>query len=86
MKFFLVILFFYFTDSGIGQKPYSINDEVKGITFSTILNSPINQGSLTKLKNQITILDFFGTWCVPCIKALPNLASLQITLIIRVRF
>lgn len=77
MKFFLVILFFFFTDSGIGQKPYSINDEVKGVIFSTILNSPINQGSLTKLKNQITILDFFGTWCVPCIKALPKLASLQ---------
>src|SRR6478672_879232 len=25
----------------------------------------------------LTVIDFFGTWCVPCVRALPNLQKLQ---------
>ncbi|MFX5705810.1 thioredoxin domain-containing protein, partial [Acinetobacter baumannii] len=26
---------------------------------------------------QLTVIDFFGTWCAPCIKALPHLQELK---------
>ncbi len=72
MKFFwsiLVILPF----TGLAQTPYKPGDIVADMKIDKILNYTSASSSLNKLKHTITIIDFFGTWCAPCIKALPDL-------------
>ncbi len=50
---------------------------MKEFNIPTILNYSQPSASLAVVSGDITILDFFGTWCVPCIKALPHLADLK---------
>ncbi len=60
------------------QKAYTVGDRITDATVQKILNNPGKpSGSLQELRKEITILDFFGTWCAPCIRALPNLSTLQ---------
>ncbi|MGQ0738086.1 MAG: DUF547 domain-containing protein [Bacteroidota bacterium] len=59
------------------QMPYSLNDTVKDFAITRIINSAATITSLQNIAGEIIILDFFGTWCIPCIKALPHLAVLQ---------
>lgn len=42
-----------------------------------LLNFSAASSSFEAIKKDITIIDFFGTWCVPCIKALPHLKEVQ---------
>lgn len=50
---------------------------VEDFSFNTILNNTSSHTTLNQFKNEITIIDFFGTWCIPCVKALPHLYTLQ---------
>ena len=74
MKFIAVILlFFHFTS--LAQNGYKTGDVVTDLPVKKILNYNAVTSSLNNLKGNITIIDFFGTWCVPCIKALPELTD-----------
>jgi thiol-disulfide isomerase/thioredoxin len=56
--------------------PLSIGDTVPDITFNNIINYKSSTAKFSDFKKPV-ILDFFSTWCSPCIKALPHLDSLQ---------
>ena len=75
-KWFLGLLLLVFTNSLMAQS-YKLNDEIQDFSVTTILNTQKNLKSFKNLQKDITIIDFFGTWCAPCIRALPNLATLQ---------
>lgn len=48
------------------------------ITIKPIINAPVTQINLTeKSKAQFYILNFWGTWCSPCIPEMDALAKLQ---------
>lgn len=55
------------------------------LSFNKILNYSGPAASFNEIKKDITIIDFFGTWCVPCIKALPHLKEMQQQFADRVR-
>lgn len=74
-KILLISLFLY--ASGSAQTSYSLNDKVADFDLNKIINDPGGYSSFNSVKGDIIILDFFGTWCVPCIKALPHLGALQ---------
>ncbi len=76
MKIFLLLLTVCCLNC-TAQKPYKESDLVPDLSASQILNYPASSTSLKKLQGNITIIDFFGTWCAPCIKALPALKSYQ---------
>ncbi|HVE61346.1 MAG TPA: hypothetical protein VNA26_05985, partial [Chitinophagaceae bacterium] len=59
------------------QSRYATGDVVIDFPLKKILNYSSATSSFKELKQKLTIVDFFGTWCVPCIKALPHLAEVQ---------
>ena len=77
MRLFITISFCCLIRSVTGQPVYSVNDKVKDIHISTVLNGRPGLETLKQLSSELTILDFFGTWCIPCIKALPVLSDLK---------
>ena len=76
-KFLLSIPFVLLSAGIAAQGVYKQADVIKNFTAPNILNHTVASADLNKVKSEITILDFFGTWCVPCIKALPELEKLQ---------
>ena len=59
------------------QIGYKQGDVVSNLPVQHILNFPDSLSTLNKLQGTITIIDFFGTWCAPCIRALPGLEAYQ---------
>ena len=54
-----------------------MGDRIKDFPVPIILNYPDASSTFNQLAKDITIIDFFGTWCVPCRKALPGLSAIQ---------
>lgn len=79
MNFFNIIICFLLLISidGISQTGFKKNDMVPNFNAPIILNHPSNTGNFATLSADITIIDFFGTWCAPCIKAIPHLNQLK---------
>ena len=59
------------------QQGYKKNNIITDFKTEIILNGSSANGLLSGLQKELTIIDFFGTWCAPCIRALPALALMQ---------
>jgi len=66
------------------QSAQSINTEVSLVNqicpdfiFDTLLNYKKEKLALSELKGRFVIVDFWGTFCVPCVKAIPKMEQLQ---------
>ncbi|MEO8174433.1 MAG: TlpA disulfide reductase family protein [Sediminibacterium sp.] len=42
----------------------------------TLPSPTLKEINLSKLKGKVVLLDFWGTWCVPCIKAMPDIQAI----------
>ena len=71
----LIILFSIFPVLCHSQTAYKTDDVVADLPIRKMLNQTSSSSTLKKIQSTITIIDFFGTWCVPCIKALPEFAD-----------
>lgn len=58
-------------------KPLKIGDTVPDIEFDNVLNYKSSKVRLSDFKGKLLILDFWATWCAPCIGAFPKLDSIQ---------
>lgn len=45
--------------------------------FEPSVQSGEKLGKLSSLRGQVVLIDFFATWCAPCIDAMPHLQKLQ---------
>lgn len=75
--YILVILFVCKGLTPNAQLPYAVGSVTGDIQFPAALNTASFPASLMQVKQKLVILDFFGTWCAPCVRALPNLKALQ---------
>jgi len=71
--------------SGYGEKLITgLEPKTKGLLAigsaapDWTLRDPAGQEhSLARYRGKVVVLDFWGTWCVPCIKAMPNIQALH---------
>ncbi|TRW21938.1 TlpA family protein disulfide reductase [Flavobacterium zepuense] len=74
----LAILICLDARGGLAQiKPLSIGDQVPDIALTNIINYKKTTANLSDFKGKLLILDFWATWCSPCVYMLPKTDSLQ---------
>src|ERR1700754_2282005 len=76
MKYLTLLLLSLFVwQCALGQtKPI---ETLPNISFDNILNAPVKNISLGQLKGKIVLIEFWATWCSPCIDVIPHLSQLQ---------
>lgn len=58
-------------------KPLTIGDRVPDFIMEKVINYKKPFAKLSDFKSKLTIIDFWATWCAPCVRELPRLDSLQ---------
>ena len=57
--------------------PLTVGDSAPAVTLGTVFNYNRNNPRLNAFKDQLVILDFMNTFCLSCIKALPEFNDLR---------
>jgi thiol-disulfide isomerase/thioredoxin len=82
MKFLIIFIYLITTSLSFSIEQPDIKNIVinkylksyKDITFKDINNKSVN---LERFRNKLIILNFWATWCVPCVEEMPSLDLLQ---------
>ena len=83
LKFILIFIYLISSSSSYAiQQPNLKNlvihkepKKLEKINFVNINNETIN---LNRFENSLIIINFWATWCAPCIEEMPSLNSLQV--------
>lgn len=66
-------------------KSYKVGDTLPDIAISNLIHHTSTKAKLSDFKGRIIIIDFWATWCIPCLKAMPKLDSVQKKYIDRIK-
>ncbi len=74
----LATLCLFFSDVAYAQTAtLKIGDKVPDVTINNISNYKTTSAKLSDFRGKLLILDFWATWCSPCISMIPKMDSLQ---------
>jgi thiol-disulfide isomerase/thioredoxin len=59
------------------QAPSAVDTSVRLLFQQTLPDSTQKMHALAEWRGKILILNFWATWCVPCVEEMPELAALQ---------
>jgi thiol-disulfide isomerase/thioredoxin len=78
MKQYLISIFFiFFALSLFGQDEY-LNNKIENANLKQIKNKIlVDYNLLEQTKGKVTIIEFWETWCGPCIEAMHHLKKLK---------
>jgi thiol-disulfide isomerase/thioredoxin len=83
-KILSIIGFVLFVNGSWSQSAQSITTDVSLVNqlcpdfvFDTLLNYKKEKVTLSEFKGKFVIIDFWGTFCIPCINAIPKMEQLQ---------
>ncbi|HVX00179.1 MAG TPA: TlpA disulfide reductase family protein [Candidatus Babeliaceae bacterium] len=58
-------------------RPIKIGDKIPDLVLNSVINSRDGSLKIADFHGKLILLDFWATWCVPCISMMPTLDSLQ---------
>lgn len=61
----------------IVQKSLVVGDTVPDVAIANILHYKKTDAKLSDFKGKLLIIDFWATWCSPCVSMIPTIDSLQ---------
>lgn len=77
MKYFAMNMLLIWAFNSYGQADSKIGKKVPDLQFQKIVNFHKQEASIAEFTGKVIILDFWATWCSPCIKSFPELERLQ---------
>jgi thiol-disulfide isomerase/thioredoxin len=77
-KFLIIVILFIACKSSAQNYVLKPGDKFPEINIGPIINAPVTQLNLNQYpSNKLFIINFWGTWCSPCIPEMDSLAKLQ---------
>jgi thiol-disulfide isomerase/thioredoxin len=77
MKKLLIFLLGLLLSTPASRAQALLGQPAPNIHFGTVLNGPQPSLTLAQLRGKVVLLDFWATYCGPCLTAMPHLQALQ---------
>lgn len=77
MKRILIAIFFFNCTIGFSQPILKPGEFFPNYLLRPVVNAPSSEIDIWQIKGKYIILNFWGTWCAPCIPEMDSLGKLQ---------